>query len=158
MGFDETCSQVEFAALVGASKQAISQRVKEGLLRDGQSAAQWVYAYCEQLRTVASGREVSTQRQQLEAAKTREALANASTKELELYRAYQLILELDQVEHAMKDWAQLARDEFINSIEKILEMIESAHNITIEREKVDAITHAATRAIGDYSVQPAGIN
>lgn len=155
MRFDEACSQVEFSALVGASKQAINQRVKEGLLREGQSAAQWVYAYCEQLRTAASGREVSTQRQQLEAAKTREALASAGTKELELYRAHKLILELDQVENAMKDWAQLAREEFMTSVEKILEMIESAHNITVARDKVDAITDAATRTVGDYSVQPA---
>ncbi len=158
MNVNEPCSQVEFAALVGASKQAINQRCKEGLLKDNDTLAHWVFAYCEQLRTAASGREVSTQRQQLEAAKTREALASAGTKELELYRAHNLILELDQVESAMKDWAQLAREELMTSVEKILEMIESAHNITVARDKVDAITDAATRAIGDYSVQPTPAN
>lgn len=154
MNVDEPCSQVEFAALVGASKQAINQRVKDGLLKENDPLCIWVAAYCEQLRTAASGREISTQRQQLEAAKTREALANASVKELEAHKAYGQILELAQVENAMQEWVTLAQQEFTNTIEKLIEMIESNHGITVDREKADAITHAATRTIGDYSVQP----
>jgi hypothetical protein len=106
-------------------------------------------AYIRDLRETASGRQASEQRLKLDVAKTREAEANAQFKELAVYREYQLILDKSQVMEAMSAWIALAKSEYTNSIEKILAMLESRHNLTIERSDIDGITDAAMRTIGD---------
>lgn len=153
MDLNEPCSQTDFSMLVGATPQAIQKRVSDGSLPSGRSAGQWLVVYCEQLRTAASGREVTDTRKRLEEAKTREAMANAQTKELELYRQQDLIMDRDQVCSAMEDWIALSRSEFVNSINKIIDMVEGAHGITVEREKLDEITEATTRIIADFSLK-----
>lgn len=150
---DAKATQVEFSALVGVSQQAISKHVENGTLRKGQSFRDWLKIYTVKLRDEAAGRVVTDQRAELDRAKTREALANAQSKELALYREYQLILEKSQVMEAMSAWIALAKSEYTNSIEKILAMLESRHNITIERTDIDGITDAAMRTIGDFQIE-----
>lgn len=150
---DTKATQAEFASLVGASQPAIHKHVVNGTLKPGHTFRQWLQAYTLKLRDEAAGRTVTDQRLELDKAKTREALANAQSKELALYREYQLILEKSQVMEAMSAWIALAKSEYANSIEKILAMIESRHNITIERNDIDGITDAAMRTIGDFQLE-----
>lgn len=150
---DTKATQAEFASLVGASQPAIHKHVVSGILKPGQTFRQWLQAYTLKLRDEAAGRTITDQRLELDKAKTREALANAQSKELALYREYQLILEKSQVMEAMSAWIALAKSEYVNSIEKMLAMIESRHNITIERTDIDGITDAAMRTIGDFQLE-----
>lgn len=150
---DNKATQAEFAELVGASQPAIHKHVISGTLKPGATFRQWLQAYTVKLRDEAAGRVVTDQRAELDRAKTREALANAQSKELALYREYQLILEKSQVMEAMSAWIALAKSEYTNSIEKILAMLESRHNITIERTDIDGITDAAMRTIGDFQIE-----
>ncbi|MBJ2155275.1 hypothetical protein [Variovorax sp. IB41] len=53
---DRTISQKEFAEIVGLSEARVSQIVKEGTLTRGDTGAEWIAGYCEQLREVAAGR------------------------------------------------------------------------------------------------------
>ena len=55
--FSLPCRQADFAALVGVSQQAISGLVVADVLRHGQTAGQWMLAYCSRLREQAAGRQ-----------------------------------------------------------------------------------------------------
>src|SRR5437773_7081158 len=70
---DERMAQGRFGELVGISQQAVAALMKAGTLRRGDTAAQWLHAYCASLRAAASGRApddsgVSQQRSRLLAA------------------------------------------------------------------------------------------
>lgn len=54
--FDQAISQAEFAELVGLSEARVSQLLSEGVMARGETAAQWLIAYCERLRDQAAGR------------------------------------------------------------------------------------------------------
>lgn len=49
-------TQAQFAELVGISQQAVSDLTARGILRRGDSAGQWLIAYCANLRGQAAGR------------------------------------------------------------------------------------------------------
>ncbi len=53
---DAPISQAEFAQIVGVSEARVSQLVSDGVLTRGETAAQWLLAYCERLRDQAAGR------------------------------------------------------------------------------------------------------
>jgi phage terminase Nu1 subunit (DNA packaging protein) len=53
---DAPISQAEFAQMVGVSEASISTRVKDGVLVRGDTAHEWLLAYCERLRDQAAGR------------------------------------------------------------------------------------------------------
>ena len=55
-GLQKPCLQAHFGELVGISQQAVSQLVTAGVLRAGDTAHQWLLAYCERLRLEAAGR------------------------------------------------------------------------------------------------------
>jgi phage terminase Nu1 subunit (DNA packaging protein) len=49
-------SQQDFAAIIGVSEARASQLVSEGILTRGDTAIEWIAAYCERLRDQAAGR------------------------------------------------------------------------------------------------------
>ena len=53
---DAPISQAEFALIVGVSEARVSQLVSDGVLIKGESARQWLAAYCERLRGQAAAR------------------------------------------------------------------------------------------------------
>lgn len=69
MDLHANCTQAEFGELVGVSQQAVSDMVGRKVLAPGQSASQWLQAYCEHLREQAAGRgadgELAFQRSEL---------------------------------------------------------------------------------------------
>jgi phage terminase Nu1 subunit (DNA packaging protein) len=72
-------SQSKFGKMVGVGAPAINALVKEGILRSGATAGDWLRAYCERLREGASGRSLSLIEQRARHAKEladREAMAN----------------------------------------------------------------------------------
>ncbi len=68
-GIDAPVTQDEFASLVGIGQPAVSDLMARKVIGDGQTAAQWLLAYCAQLREVAAGRgadgELAYQRSEL---------------------------------------------------------------------------------------------
>ena len=52
----EPVTQVEFADWIGVTQQAVSDMVTRGVLQPGQSLKEWMRAYCNHMRGVASGR------------------------------------------------------------------------------------------------------
>lgn len=49
-------SQAEFAEIVGVSEARVSQLVAERVLMRGDTAHEWLMAYCERMRDIAAGR------------------------------------------------------------------------------------------------------
>lgn len=49
-------TQAEFADWIGVTQQAVSDMVGRGVLQPGQSFKEWIRAYCNHMRGVASGR------------------------------------------------------------------------------------------------------
>jgi phage terminase Nu1 subunit (DNA packaging protein) len=69
VSLDQPCTQAAFGELVGVSQPAVSDMVARGLLQPGQTAGQWLHAYCAHLREQAAGRgadgELAFQRSEL---------------------------------------------------------------------------------------------
>lgn len=150
LNLDEPITQSDFAALVGVSKQAVSQFVFEGKLMAGQTLGEWLIEYCGHLRAIASGRLVNDEKKLESLANAEMAMAKAESIKMDLAKKKELLLEVAQVEAAMAGWIALAREEYLMSIEKIIDMLESCHGIVTDREKINEITAAAARVIGDY--------
>lgn len=71
---DQVISQAEFAAIIGVSEARVSQLVSEGVISRGDTAHEWIMAYCERLRDVAAGR-ASSEEGGLDLVQERAALA-----------------------------------------------------------------------------------
>lgn len=54
--FDAPISQAEFAQLIGVSEARVSQLLSESVLTRGETAHEWLLAYCDRLRDQAAGR------------------------------------------------------------------------------------------------------
>lgn len=52
----EKMTQKDFGLLVGISQPAVSDLISRGVLADGDTAASWLLAYCDNLRLQAAGR------------------------------------------------------------------------------------------------------
>jgi phage terminase Nu1 subunit (DNA packaging protein) len=53
---DQQIAQAEFAQMIGVSEARVSQLVSEGVIVRGDTAQEWLAAYCERLRDQAAGR------------------------------------------------------------------------------------------------------
>ena len=67
-------SQAEFAEMVGISEARVSQLMSEGVMARGETAHEWLLAYCERLRDQAAGR-AGTETGGLDLVQERAALA-----------------------------------------------------------------------------------
>lgn len=56
MDLSGSLTQYEFADLIGVSQPAVSEMLRRGVLQKGDSAKNWLLAYCKNLREVAAGR------------------------------------------------------------------------------------------------------
>ena len=65
-------TQKAFAALIGVSAPVVTDLVQRGVIRRGQTAAEWLHAYCAHIREQAAGRAASGD---LDLAKERAGLA-----------------------------------------------------------------------------------
>lgn len=79
-------TQLEFAAAVGVSQQAVSELVRAGVLPAGGNAQEWLLAYCQRLREQAAGR-LGAEIGGLDLATERAALAREQRLGLEIKNA-----------------------------------------------------------------------
>lgn len=84
---DMETTQAKFGELVGISQPAVSDLVRAGVLSPGQTAGQWLLAYCSRLREQAAGRlaegglDLATERARLAREQAdRVAMVNAQTR------------------------------------------------------------------------------
>jgi len=142
-------TQTALAKLVGCSKQAISKQSDKGVLPTDGTLGEWLICYCDQLRTEAAGRSGEDQAA-LTKARTREAIATAQTKELQLYKDSAALVSADEVRKIVAAWATAGRAEFMNAIDKLAAAIKSEHNITLDQDVIDGIFDSAFGAVASY--------
>jgi phage terminase Nu1 subunit (DNA packaging protein) len=69
MNLDQPCTQAAFGALIGVSQPTVSELISREILKPGDTAAQWLLAYCAHMREQAAGRgadgELAFQRSEL---------------------------------------------------------------------------------------------
>jgi phage terminase Nu1 subunit (DNA packaging protein) len=69
MNLDAPCTQAAFGELIGVGQPAVSDMVARQVLRPGDTARQWLLAYCAHMREQAAGRgadgELAFQRSEL---------------------------------------------------------------------------------------------
>ena len=73
---DQQVSQAEFAQMIGVSEARVSQLVSENIIVRGDTAHEWLVAYCERLRDQAAGR-AGSETGGLDLAQERAALARS---------------------------------------------------------------------------------
>lgn len=72
---DNPISQREFSTIIGVSEPAVSGLVKRGVIRTGQSAGEWIFAYCRHLREQAAGRSLELSEERAGLAREQKLLA-----------------------------------------------------------------------------------
>ncbi|WP_338618175.1 terminase small subunit [Pigmentiphaga sp. CHJ604] len=80
---DKKITQARFAQLVGVTQPVISGLLLRGVLRSNDTAGNWLLAYCASLREVASGRQPTGEKLDLDVQRARLAAAQAERIELE---------------------------------------------------------------------------
>lgn len=83
---DQLISQADFAEAIGVSEARVSQLMSERVLTRGETAGQWLLAYCERLRDQAAGR-ASSETGGLDLVQERAALARSQREAQDLKNA-----------------------------------------------------------------------
>lgn len=78
----KSMAQTKFGALIGVTQSAVSQMLSEGSLPAGASAGEWLLAYCDRLREVASGRMSESGDDGLTAERTRLTKEQADAQQM----------------------------------------------------------------------------
>lgn len=84
MNVFDSCTQSQFAELVGIAQPTVSRWISDGLLPEDGTCADWLRAYCGRLREQAAGRYTEGE---LDLSQERAALARAQREGIELKNA-----------------------------------------------------------------------
>ena len=107
-------------------------------------------AYIRDLRDKAAGRGGS-QQESLATAKTEEAQVKTALNRLTYQEKLGTLVLADDVGYALNDWAGYANREYKSGIEKIIQSVESAHGISVDREMVNNVAGSTTERIQGYA-------
>ncbi len=147
---EQKATQAEFARLVGISQQAVSKQLDKGAIHAGETLREWLLQYCNHLRDQAAGRGGS-QQESLASAKTEEAEVKTALNRLTYQERLGTLILGDDVGYALSDWAGYANREFRSGTEKIVELIENEHSVSVNREAVKNIVGPTTERIQGYA-------
>lgn len=152
MDLSKKSTQAKFAQLVGVTQPVISGLLMRGVLVSGDTAGNWLLAYCAHLREVASGRERTESALDLEAEKARLASAQADKVEMDnAVRRGELaevsVLEMVLAEAGSKVGAIL--DSIPSTLKRRLDNLPSAGLLVIETEIAKARNAIAGLSLED---------
>lgn len=146
---DEPATQSGFGALVGISQQAVSDAITRGVLVAGGTYAEWLLAYSAHMREQAAGRGGDDQGN-LTKARARQAIADATLKELQYRREIRDVIAVAELEPSLITWIVGIRSAVENLAARLVALIESKHGIEIDTADVDDLVCTALDAIADY--------
>lgn len=144
---DVEARQATFSVLIGTSQQNVSKLVSKGILKPGESYRSWLISYVENLREKASGRDSE---KSLTEARIAEAEASGDLKRLQVLEKLGSLVEMESVEHQLKNWASMIRGAVLAAGEKIKESVESKYDIALDDEIIEKPLHAALRDVSRY--------
>lgn len=137
---DEPITATAFGDLVGVTQQAISQRVKDGLLVPGQPLREWIRGYCTKLREEAAGRSGDDQ-QSLTRARTREAEASAELKQIQIAEKAGTLVPLAAVEPGLIAMITAARQELLALPDRLATELRALYGVEIDPSLITERIH-----------------
>jgi len=149
---EEAANQTRFSKLVGSSQQAISKMVEKGVLRRGATSGEWLLQYCERLRDIAGGRGGDSQAD-LTKAKTEEAEVKAALGRLQYHEKLGNIIDKEEAQAFLSDWAGYANREYRQGIERLLLDIENQFDITVPLELREKHVGATIERVRGYALK-----
>lgn len=150
---DQPATHEGFASLIGIARPNVTKMAGKGRLPPGGTYRDWLTVYCQSLRETAAGR-AGDGVGELTQARTAQALADAEWKRLQIFeRANQLA---DTVQPMMDAWAGAVRNAVLAAGERILESVESSHQLSLDRDVVLSPLRTALRDSAGYPLGVAG--
>lgn len=137
-------SQTIFASMVGVSQQAISSLKAKGVLSDGGTYEDWLISYLDRLRAEAAGR---MQDDRLSDVRIRETEMSANLKELEYLKQLKQIIFVDDVGPLLAEFCSAVQFHVMSAQERIIEAIESKHEITLNDDDINKPLRAAIESV-----------
>lgn len=133
----DAATQSGFARLVGTSRQAINKHVEKGVLKEGQTYAEWLQIYCDRLRDEAAGRG-GDQQSTLTAVRIEETQENIFDKRQKRLAASGDLMDRETVHNWVVESAASIQGFVMGAGETIIESITEKYRIELETEDVTA--------------------
>lgn len=153
----ERATQVRFAAIVGVTQPAISEKVASGVLRDGGTYGEWLLAYCERLRLEAAGRGGDDQ-VSLTRARTREAEASAELKLLQIKEKAGELVPMSTVEQMFTAMVTAARQELLTLPDLLANDMRALYGAEVDAGLIEERVHAALEHLADGVREDGGVD
>ena len=147
---DRKATATGFAELVGISQPAVSKHIANGVLTQGASFREWLREYCEHLREYAAGRG-GGQHDALTRARTEESSVKSALGRIQYNEKIGTLVPADDAGRALEDWAGYANREYLAGVDKLVNEIQSAHEIQVDSETVQNIAESTARRIAEYA-------
>jgi len=145
---DKKATQLGFSKLVGVSQQAISKHLDSGVLIKGQTFREWLIFYCERLRDEAAGRGGNDQ-VNLTRARTREAVASAHLKELDVKTKTGTLIPVDEIEPSLEALVVALRTELLILPDKLTMAVKTMYDVDIDPLLIEEPIHEALQHFAD---------
>ncbi|MGF6692666.1 hypothetical protein [Metapseudomonas resinovorans] len=107
-------------------------------------------AYIRDLREKAAGRG-SSQAEALNAARIEESTVKAANGRLTYHEKLGTLVPAADAALAIRDWAGFANREYQGGVEKLVQHVENAHKISVDRAEVTRIAGSTVSRIGGYA-------
>ncbi len=149
-------TQVEIAQHLDLSERRVRDVLRElGIDHRGTDLVSIRVAYIRDLRNKAAGRGGGDQGE-LTRARIRESTANAVSKELANTKEAKKLVDVSEIEPALRNWAAQGGNAVMAAGERIIEAIESRHAIELDDDDVNSHLRTALRDIAGYPRQLVG--
>lgn len=145
---NELANQTAFGQLVGASQQSISQHVKNGVLSDSSTHAEWLKEYCEHLRGIAAGRPENSD--DIKAVTIREKTANAVHKETVTKQLLGTLVDEEEFYQKMVPLFNHMRNQLDPVGSRVATALSAQLGVTVDKRLIDTEIRSALSEIGKY--------
>lgn len=152
INLDDKANQTGFAKLVGVSQQAINKHASKLGLVEGQTYAQWILAYTDNLRTQAAGRSHESDANFIALKKQKAELENIDLS-ITVGEKLEIFVPTDLAIGTIYDLLSLFQQELINVGDNVREKLESKHSIEVDDECISDPIRAAAERVAENARQ-----
>lgn len=150
MDIDTKAQQNKFAEIVGVSEPAVSGYIKKGFLKEDGTYREWLLAYCERQRTMASNHGGDAQTS-LAQARINDLEVTTRLKNLDYQEKLEKLVPVEWAANSLINWARSANQEYQTSIKETVLKIESKYNIHIDNIIIEQHLEKLLKKIREYA-------
>lgn len=146
---EKKATQSAFARLVGVSQQAIRKHVGK-TLRPGESLAQWVKTYCEDIRQGAAGRG-GDDHATLTKARIESENVKSANGLIDYHVKIGTLVQASEAEAVLVEWADFTGREMDNCIKALMHELEAKFDVSIDDNLVNKFVNPSNDRISNYA-------